>query len=190
VADQRGDHLHAGLIVPWIAMWSAELVGPKMIETVDGWAPEPGARHVRKEHGMWMIAGPTRREGEPDFGSTHSWRQRQAMTQGLCQVCGQRHPGQMRWVIPAGGDHPTLWKDRLALNAPVCVGCLAYARTHCPHLRQHGPLAVVPVEGATPVMVTGDLWVGPGQVRPGVMVPLRSPPTRRMVGRELVVYVP
>lgn len=185
-----------GIPVPWIALWSAEAVGPTMVSTANGWEPQPGTKWVRRERGMWMLTAPTRREGTPDFGSTHSLRQRQAMTQALCQVCGNRRRGEMNWVIPDDSEaegissrHAQLWKQGFVLNAPVCSPCLALARSVCPHLRQTEPVDVMPMRRTAPVAaITGDYLDTGGRVL-SVVVPLGDPHTARMLGREFVVAV-
>jgi hypothetical protein len=180
--------------VPWIALWSAEAVGPTMVSTRTGWEPQRGTKWVRRERGMWMLHAPTRREGTPDFGSTHSARQRRAMELGLCQVCGERRRGEMSWVIPDDSDdgiatrHAELWRQGFVLNAPVCSVCLTLARQVCPHLRQTEPIDVIPLHTSVPVAITGDYCDTDGRVL-SVVVPLGDPHTKRMLGREFVVAV-
>jgi hypothetical protein len=173
-----------GRAVPAVALWTAERVGPTMVETAQGWEPQPGTKWAKREHGMWMITGPTKREGRPDFGATHSARQRKMMERGLCQVCNEHVRGAMFWVIPDSEPHTMLWRAHLVLNAPVCEPCLQLAMSVCPFLANVGPCAVEPW-GGRPVAVSGDLLDRPGHVVNAV-APLKSVMTRRMLGRELI----
>lgn len=180
----------SGLPVPYVALWSDERVGPEMRETTDGIEPVPGTQWAKKHHGMWMMTGPNLFTGKPEFGATHSRRQRECMERQLCQVCGERKRSCL-WVIP-GGDitHELLWKRRMVRNPPVCEECLELASTVCPHLMSVEPLEVLTVMGnrGKPVAVTGDL-IFHGRITPDAMAQLRSRECAWMLGRELVVSV-
>lgn len=175
-------------VVPFIAMWDGEMVGPDMLEGSDGVKPAPGTRYATREFGMWMISGPTRRTGKPHFAETHSRRQRRCMTEVRCQVCGEHRRHEMLWVIPNAGEHPRLWQEsRWLINAPVCRDCFELATSLCPHLSSVEPLEVV--QGRSrPVAVQGDL-LHRGKRMVGAVAPLRHPITARMVGRELLVVI-
>jgi len=181
-----------GMPVPYVALWSDEAVGPTMESTPQGVQPVPGAKWVRREFDMWMMAGPTRQTGVPDFGSTQSARQRKCMTRPLCQVCGESRT-DMFWVIPNDGSHPALWdspEGHFVINPPVCDDCLEVAGRWCPHLRAKNPYHVEVLKRGKyrPIGVSGDLVIE-GQTISSALILLDSPLKKSMLGRELVVLV-
>lgn len=68
---------HNGQLVPWTSPWTGELTGFE----------------VRREHYLGDRFAICQRdamgEGAPIFGSAHYQRQRQAIVQGRCDVCGK-----------------------------------------------------------------------------------------------------
>lgn len=183
---------YEGRPVPWVAVWSDERVAPEL-ELRDGkLTPVEPVRWVVRGYGMWLLKGPMRQTGVPDFGSTASARQRMCMERLLCQVCGSGlHKRDMHWVIPDGGVHPELWEERLVINAPVCGTCLHLAERVCPHLVRHKPVAVVPARRSTYTFaeVTGTYVEGNDRYLHNVRAPLYHPMCQQMLGRELIVKV-
>ena len=181
-----------GRPVPWVAIWSGERLGPHMLIGRYGLVPSKGERYVRREFDMWMLSGPTKREGTPDFGSTHSARQRKAMREQRCQVCG-RSPseggGQRLWTIPDQGEHPKIWLEHLVLNPPTCEQCWQYVnRTDgpCPFVAK----TTVPAftGPAKPWGVHGTLILPSGGEQ-GVVVKFDHPHLPWVLGRELIMEV-
>lgn len=80
-----------GSLVPWTSPWTGE-----------------DAEHeVRREHyldGAWALCQRVAPgEGKPIFGSAHYQRQRQAIVQGRCDVCGRMiRPGQAKVLLHPG----------------------------------------------------------------------------------------
>jgi hypothetical protein len=80
-------------------------------------------------------------EGRPDFGALHPVRQRQAMLELLCQVCGgPASRTRQGWLFvmprPPRDEAPRAWPEGERTTAPpVCEPCAAVAMLHCPHLR-------------------------------------------------------
>jgi hypothetical protein len=130
------------LPVPFVACWSDER-NPRITRIIR-WRSHPAIFTDRQS-------------GVPDFGSTHSHRQRRCMDEGLCQICGEK--GATLYVIPndaeLGGTHVHLWDTgRWIINAPVHQHCYEFSQSVCPHLRNVKPHAVVTVE-KRPLLVVG-----------------------------------
>ncbi|RKN46841.1 hypothetical protein D7294_01080 [Streptomyces hoynatensis] len=95
----------------------------------------------RDRHGvLWARVRPQPGSGRPDFRTMHPTRQRRAMLELLCQVCGRpadrngrgwlfalRHPGPDE-------DIPGWPEGLLCSKPPVCAPCAHLAARHCPHL--------------------------------------------------------
>ncbi|KAB2344903.1 hypothetical protein [Actinomadura rudentiformis] len=174
-----------GRPVPWIAQWTGETYRPSQMplqiepaanggarlayqdpSTEDWWSP-PGAdcpsvlwRHTR-----------TDRTGSPDWAAFNSERQRKALTDHLCQVCGQSAATDngTSWLM-----HALEWSmlihhlgaDRMeTANPPTCQNCWPVAIKLCPSLRSQGAVAFT-VSKAHPVGVVGD--VVPSRLEPPV----------------------
>ncbi|WP_242882553.1 hypothetical protein [Actinomadura litoris] len=200
--------------VPWVAQWSGELVRkprPRVRHEeapaggwrltyrdptdTDWWAPTSDHKPV-----LWRRTG-TDRSGTPQYALLNTIRQRTAMTEHLCQVCGQSAAvaGGVAWLMhaiewrhvtaPMGAVEPG-WKSlHTALsttNPPTCTNCWQIAARMCPSIREHGavPLTVGVVR---PVGVTGDVYpmgVGRPEPRHGTF---GEPEMGHMMARLLVV---
>lgn len=122
--------LYEGLPVPWVAMWSDEY--------------DPAITRVHRMYGIdWIYS--EHQTGTPNFGSTNSHRQREGMMSGACQICGKR--GADTWVVPDDSEmertHADLWEAGWIINPPLHEHCFHAARTLCPHLMKHEPLAII-----------------------------------------------
>lgn len=138
-------------VVPYITAWSREpVVSPPVVLRRGrggqglGYADE--TPHDRDTFGaLWVRqALPLKaRRGEPRYETVHALRQRRAMMDFLCQVCG-------RSTLPQDEDrHLFLLRDvgrpvaegELTTGPPVCLPCARIAVTQCPPLRR-GHVAV------------------------------------------------
>lgn len=148
--------LYRGIPVPYIAAWSSEresdVVGDGFVLRVDALSGQAQLRYRdeqptdRDSYGiLWHRVAWSPGVGRPAFADVHTARQRRAMNQALCQICGQK--GQI-WLAPA-----LLWNAHLAENGrgapyqtadpPVCRSCYRLAIRYCPELgRGHVVLAV------------------------------------------------
>lgn len=133
---------------------------------------------------MWLLTTPTRRTGEPDFGSTHSARQRACMKRGRCQVCG-RDGRSVVWVVPEHQRDEALWEGHFLLNPPVCVECFDFSRSVCPFLRAH-PSSHVFTGRSKVAGIHGTAMSEHGQTY-DVALSLDDPRRSFVVGRQYVV---
>jgi hypothetical protein len=160
----------AGL-VPYITSWSGEPPSraPVVAKGTRGIAYQHERRNDRDNHGvLWMRCARAPGVGEPEFGMVHPYRQRRAMRQLLCQVCGNpadRNEHGTLWLL---GDAEQGWSDTdMTCHPPVCLPCAAIAARTCPHLRRD-PLAMrvrhAPISGVFGQLFTptrrGPIGVG------------------------------
>ncbi|MDT3395625.1 hypothetical protein RKE29_02995 [Streptomyces sp. B1866] len=139
------------LPVPYAARWSAERAAMRGVLTVRpdgrGLAYRDEAPADRDRHGvLWARLTEAQGEGRPDFGSLHTVRQRRAMFDMLCQVCGGPASRTSRgWLFlvqrPETAEESADWPEGLlSTKPPVCEPCAALAARYCPHLTD--PVAV------------------------------------------------
>lgn len=136
--------MHGNLPVPWVARRKSERPSGVVVgATVSrGVLVETGEeRNVlnipdwwRDEYGWLWYPGPEDEKGVPEFAQVHPERQRRAMDELRCQVCGEQAPGNLRWLVPGV---PKANRDIITAHAPVCGQCEGIARHFCPHLRDH-----------------------------------------------------
>ena len=123
------DHLPraGGLPVPWVALWSAEQGTAFLRDEFPQGKKHPCVAHEERIG-----------EGRPVFGKTSQVRQRRAMLQGLCQVCGRRLSRQFacletsheRWASRRGAlPVPVL------TESPTCATCAVASLEICPGLK-------------------------------------------------------
>ncbi|WP_129141507.1 hypothetical protein [Modicisalibacter coralii] len=113
------------IFAPWTVLWSGE--------ANDDWlAP---CRHANGAMAIHSISRPC--DGKPLFGKTHPNRQRQAMAQCLCDICGKPlatrtkvSMSQLR-TIEVGGRAVSAQVEPLC-----CKPCAAASLSACPHLRK------------------------------------------------------
>lgn len=147
---------YRGLTVPYIAQWTSETVtltgNPNLVlrEHVI-----TGERHIayrdeepsdRQFGALWGRMPNTPGIGEPLFASLNITRQRQAMAQARCSVCGGS--GQV-WMVPA-----MLWEQFIAEDGPgadyetsdppLCRACVPVAARQCPNLSTRGFVFLAP----------------------------------------------
>jgi hypothetical protein len=127
----------AGL-VPYISSWSGEGASRTPVVAKGRWGigyrrERPGDRDA---HGvLWARYVRAPGQGVPQFSRVHPHRQRRAMRQLLCQVCGgpaSRNERGVLWLLGEddwSGDDPTG-------QPPICLRCAGPASRACPHLRR------------------------------------------------------
>lgn len=136
-----------GLPVPWINRWGEETIATTRIEPDLHVGGQVAVFH--DDHG-----------DVPDFTRQNMGRQRQAMTQGLCQVCGRFVPWSRRNLVLAGAtvEMVDLGGRRVAaVHEPwLDDRCAAIATLLCPALirRSHEDnLSVLAVRSPSRVQV-------------------------------------
>lgn len=144
-----------GLPVPRINLWGEENA-PDRIDV--RWDPNVGMRAVFLDDSA---------EEVPDFTAQHMGRQREAVSQGLCQVCWRQVPWSRRFLVLA--ELSIQW---IEVNGQICMSvtepwlcerCAGFAVETCPALirrRRDEKLRLVKVTSkrqATYVVSTG--WV-------------------------------
>lgn len=145
-----------GKPVPWVARWTQEKLvdkyGVSIVRDKGGYHLRVGyadGNESREASGvLWQREG-LQRGGEPMFGDVSTYRQRDAMNRGKCQVCGTVITSKLKpWIIEkfeieagrldriARGQD---WHDyHLTTTPPVCEDCIPLAAELCPHLKKHG----------------------------------------------------
>jgi hypothetical protein len=129
------------LPVPYVVLWSAERVTAARALTVrpDGCGLGYRGEEPRDRDRQGVLWARTRNapgEGEPRFGAMHPARQRQAMVDKLCQVCGgpaDRTSRGWLFLLP-GTDGETQSEAGLSTKPPLCEPCARLALRHCPRL--------------------------------------------------------
>ena len=116
---------YGGVPVPWTVSWSAENTGFHI-------AP------CRFANGRPAICQAVARgEGKPRFGAPHMQRQRQAIAQGHCDLCGR--PLHLKTKVSlsharmrAGAEGPCVMQVEPLLHKD----CAAISVRHCPSLKR------------------------------------------------------
>jgi hypothetical protein len=195
-----------GRPVPWVAQWSGETFRPSQMplriepaqdgrarlayqHPADGdwWSP-PGADAPPI---LWRRTR-TNRAGSPDWAAFNTKRQCQAVTEHLCQVCGQTAAteGGVSWLM-----HELEWStlihhlgpDRLeTANPPTCRSCWPLAVKLCPSLRSEGAVALT-VSKTRPVGVVGDVVASRSDPPLSSIVLFEEPHISKTVARLLLV---
>jgi hypothetical protein len=141
---RAGSHFR-GSVVPYTTRWSAEHTEPVTVIERFG---RPGIGFSKERITdrdplgvLWQRVVSQPGQGQPEFGQVHSGRQRRAMRELLCQICGspadQNELGTL-WLLPDyegyRADWPG-WPERLATpEPPVCHPCAHTAVRLCPAL--------------------------------------------------------
>jgi hypothetical protein len=166
--------LHRPDTVPYVTAWSSERASNVVVAGAAGsgigFADELPSD--RDEHGVLWRRTPLRQgTGRPEFGKVHALRQRRAMRDLLCQVCGapaDRTEDGVLWLLGEDRADWPGWPERMAATQPpVCLGCARVAVRTCPYLHRVGAVAVrvaAPRVGG----VYGALY------RPGFPFPVRT----------------
>ncbi|MBL1099503.1 hypothetical protein [Streptomyces coffeae] len=127
--------------VPWIATWSRERISTNLLESrLPGglfyFNEGPGDRD--KFGALWARQAQRIGHGAAELAGIHPRRQRQAMEQLLCQVCGLGADTSelgvlwMEPVVPGASICPS------STHPPVCVPCAMESRERCPRIRRTG----------------------------------------------------
>ncbi|RKN45864.1 hypothetical protein [Streptomyces hoynatensis] len=133
------------LPVPYVTRWTGEAVA-----TDGALGLRPDGRGIgyrgenaedRDRHGvLWARVREQPGSGRPDFRTMHPARQRRAMWERLCQVCGLPADRNTKgWLFalrrPEAAEAVPGWPEGLlCTKPPVCVPCARLAARHCPHL--------------------------------------------------------
>lgn len=177
--------LQVGLDVPWVTSWSDE--------------PETGVAPCPSVDGQLAIGqAENAGVGRPLYSQNHLFRQRRAVREMLCPMCGRPTPAHDRWTqtgywttageLRARGFGPALPADladaKPLLNcgaiAPLHHACAQAAVTRCPHLSSRPDKSLKRFPGAWVVI---PLWIEARTSRP----PARSVPVvsfLQLVGLE------
>lgn len=179
-AAPRPGALYRGAAVPYITGWSSEEVAqPRVVQRLlagIGYLNEQP--EDRDERGILWRRAPSRPgRGRPMFGDIHTGRQRQAMSELLCQVCAgpsdQTEAGTLWLLKDHRGDWPG-WPNGMGVTEPpICLPCAQLSRQVCPALRK-GNVALraahCPVSG-----VVGELY------KPGALYPTVTSTGRKIL---------
>lgn len=140
-----------GLQVPWVTRWTNEVPDGAKFDVID----ELGGINLRytdgiefrDDHGvLWQREG-IGRGGEPQFAHVSAHRQRAAMRQRRCQVCGHRISDQpIRWLMDPGQLTHLDDGTALTVSPPTCSSCVDVALNACPHLRSNDRLILTVLE--------------------------------------------
>lgn len=145
-------HSFNGLPVPYIAAWNAEndTTPRPVLRTVHGVLRigyEAETPFDRDDTGtLWARQALAQGRTTPHFETVHLLRQRRAMLDLLCQVCGTSTPDtpQPLWLLAArSGATGPIREGEVTTSPPVCVPCARIALRHCPHLRHSAVAARV-----------------------------------------------
>ncbi|SHN24106.1 hypothetical protein [Streptomyces yunnanensis] len=135
----------SGLTVPFVTAWEYEKqLFPKLGIRVT----HEGGPHLtfadenpmdRDQHGvLWVRQGLARGKGKALFPKVHAFRQRRAMFDLLCQVCGgqtiEESFERQLYVMNSAKGTP-IKEGELTTAAPVCQGCAPEAAMSCPRLK-------------------------------------------------------
>lgn len=117
---------YGGVPVPWTVSWSGE-------ETA-GFTIEPCA-FANGRPAICQAVDPGK--GKPSFGAPHMQRQRQAIAQGLCDLCGR--PLHLKTKVSlsharmrAGAEGPCIMQVEPLLHKE----CAGLSARHCPSLKR------------------------------------------------------
>jgi len=140
---------YKGRPVPYITAWRDEVLQqPPVIASQSGivYAGGPADRGRGEDGLLWRLWDDIQGSGEPQWTDVHAPRQRKAMRDFLCQVCGgpaDRNEQGVLWLLEDGSDQGHRWPNGFfTVHPPVCRPCAPIAAAHCPHLRRKGVVAV------------------------------------------------
>lgn len=127
-------YTHSGLLVPYVAAWSAETAhAPTVVRHQTGHGigfADEGAYDRDADGVLWIRQPIARGSGRPLFPTVHALRQRRAVSRMLCQVCGadtlEQNPERQLFVL----------KD---IGRPVGEGELTTAAPVRPRVRRSRP---------------------------------------------------
>lgn len=168
-----------GMHVPFIAPWTGERKQPGTVVLRTGrggqgigYADE--LSHVdRRYDALWVRRAAVRGLGRPDLAAVHPYRQRQAMTHMLCQVCGTSTHGrtdERHLFLMHTPDRRSIPEGEQTTTPPVCEPCAVESVAACPHLSK----------GYTAALVDrAQMWGVAGIVHdPDTLTPVHGPEGR------------
>ncbi|MGK5500423.1 hypothetical protein [Streptomyces sp. URMC 125] len=79
---------------------------------------------------------PAGRRGRPRLERVHALRQRRAMWDALCQVCGKSLGNEDRYLFLMRDAGRPIGEGERTTSPPVCVPCARISLEACPHLRK------------------------------------------------------
>ncbi|MGY1456362.1 hypothetical protein [Streptomyces sp. SS8] len=131
-------------VVPYIAAWSGEpMVHPRPVRVALGGGrlgfPDGDATSYGHDWrgALWARQFPGPGKGRPQYETVHVQRQRRAMSDLLCQVCGTTTVtgavGERFLFLVKDVGRPVLEGERTT-SPPVCVPCAHIAVRECPYL--------------------------------------------------------
>ncbi|MFD5029379.1 hypothetical protein ACFWM0_02950 [Streptomyces sp. NPDC058405] len=91
---------------------------------------------------LWTRTPSQPGKGRPEYGKIHPHRQRNAMEQLLCQVCGRpadRNQDGTLWLLGEDLQDPVIPTGQtgiLTAHPPLCLPCAHTSVGACPHLRK------------------------------------------------------
>lgn len=147
-------------IVPWIVGWSGE----------EHFELRP-CRWVEGRVALWMPHLPN--TGRPNFAKPHTVRQRRAMAERRCSVCGEPAPIDDLWWFRKGRVEGRMFTTT---EPPLHRHCAEQALQLCPNLKGRGDA----LEPMPPGMITLMTLIGGPAVERDFG--LRIDPTRQVVG--------
>jgi hypothetical protein len=133
--------LGGGAVVPYVSAWTGEdYAQPGIMRRRNGGIGFTDEMLLdRDEWGVLWTRTPARiGKGRPLFKKLHPRRQRRAMLDLLCQVCGQPadHTNQgALWLLP-GNEIGDGSEGVVTIYPPLCVPCARISVGMCPALRQ------------------------------------------------------
>ncbi|MFC0040424.1 hypothetical protein [Actinomadura rayongensis] len=141
VREPSGQGVAAGRwgLVPWITAWSSEEALPRQVVVRGrgiGYADE--TRADRDVDGvLWGRNITSPGQGTPLFKAVHPVRQRRAMREVLCQVCGAPCRRDAVWLLSADEYAFGPWPAPIhTVQPPLCPECVAGPVRLCPHFRR------------------------------------------------------
>ncbi|MER6911190.1 hypothetical protein ABT354_05910 [Streptomyces sp. NPDC000594] len=179
--------------VPYITQWSGESPSKVRVVVRRGRLAYADERsYDRDPRGvLWRRIPSMPGKGKPDFGAVHSLRQRLAMANLLCQVCGKpadRDDRGVLWLLGEASDDPSSWPQGLeTAHPPVCRPCATLATKACPHLRRR--YVTLRVQSWTPAGVHGAFYRPSHDPVPvdARGIPFDSPAIRWTIAAQLIV---
>ena len=131
-----------GRPVPWVTRWTGEISPTRydIARDENGDFTYIDGQNLRDSGGvLWQREG-IGRNGDPDWASVSTYRQRASIAKRLCQVCGKKiPPGSIQWLMPLDDGYIENGDGRmLTWNPPTCRDCIPLALELCPYLKRNG----------------------------------------------------
>jgi hypothetical protein len=163
--EPGGSRAEPRVVAPYVTAWSTERELPYQVVERRGFGIGYADETVldRDSRGvLWRRAPSCHRQGRPEFGKVHPFRQRRAMRRLLCQVCAgpaDRTEDGVLWLLPDLRTDWAAWPEGMAaVEPPVCLPCVQTSVRLCPALRKRA--ALVRVRECRVVGVRGALYQG------------------------------